>query len=170
MESIKDKVAVVGMGCCKFGENWDKDAQDMAVDACFEAFEDAGLEPKDIQAGYQALLHTGETGSLLSRWLKLEYVAVTRVENYCCGGLDSFRNACGRVERMLTERTRRAIRKSPHRDVRAVCRTLASWRDFWCLIWSVRACRGDYQLRDTILQYRRHDNIRIDDDLHCLLR
>ncbi len=34
MESIKDKVAIVGMGCCKFGENWDKDAQDMAVEAC----------------------------------------------------------------------------------------------------------------------------------------
>jgi len=69
MESIKDKVAIVGMGCCKFGENWDKSAQDMAVDACYEAFEDAGLEPKDIQAAWQALLHSGETGSMLSRWL-----------------------------------------------------------------------------------------------------
>lgn len=94
MESIKDKVAIVGMGCCKFGENWDKDAQDMTVEACYEAFEDAGLEPTDIQAAWQALLHTGETGSMLSRWLKLEYVPVTRVENYCCGALDAFRNAC----------------------------------------------------------------------------
>ena len=94
MESIKDKVAIVGMGCCKFGENWEKDAQDMAVEACYEAFEDAGLEPKDIQAGWMATLITGETGSMLSRWLKLEYVPITRVENFCCGGLDAFRNAC----------------------------------------------------------------------------
>lgn len=94
MESIKDKVAIVGMGCCKFGENWDKSAQDMAVDACYEAFDDAGVEPKDIQAAWQALLHSGETGSMLARWLKLDYVPITRVENYCCGGLDAFRNAC----------------------------------------------------------------------------
>jgi hypothetical protein len=26
MESIKDKVAIVGMGCTKFGERWDKGA------------------------------------------------------------------------------------------------------------------------------------------------
>lgn len=94
MESIKDKVAIVGMGCCKFGENWDRSAQDMTVDACYEAFEDAGIEPKDIQAAWHAMLHTGETGSMLARWLKFEYIPITRVENYCCGGLDSFRNAC----------------------------------------------------------------------------
>ena len=94
MESIKDKVAIVGMGCCKFGENWDKDAQDMAVEACREAFEDAGIEPKDVQAAWQALLISGETGSMLARWLKLEYIPVTRVENYCSGGTDAFRNAC----------------------------------------------------------------------------
>jgi len=94
MESIKDKVAIVGMGCCKFGENWDKDAQDMAVEACREAFEDAGIEPKDIQAAWQALLISGETGSMLARWLKLEYIPITRVENYCSGGTDAFRNAC----------------------------------------------------------------------------
>ncbi|MFC1870155.1 acetyl-CoA acetyltransferase, partial [Chloroflexota bacterium] len=94
MESIKDKVAVVGMGCCKFGENWDKSPEDMTVESCFEAFEDAGLEPKDIQAAWQAFWYTGETGSFLSRWLKLEYIPITRVENYCASGLDAFRNAC----------------------------------------------------------------------------
>ena len=94
MESIKDRVAIVGMGCCKFGENWDKSADDMVVEAGYEAFEDAGLEPKDIQAAWQATLFTGDTGSMLARWLKLEYVPITRVENYCCGGLDAFRNAC----------------------------------------------------------------------------
>jgi hypothetical protein len=31
MESIKDKVAIIGMGCVKFGENWGKSIDDMIV-------------------------------------------------------------------------------------------------------------------------------------------
>ncbi|HLY36823.1 MAG TPA: acetyl-CoA acetyltransferase, partial [Candidatus Binatia bacterium] len=42
--AIRDQVAIVGMGCSKFGENWDKDPQDMIVEAAYEAYEDAGLE------------------------------------------------------------------------------------------------------------------------------
>src|SRR5947208_14042851 len=42
--AIRDKVAIVGMGCSKFGENWDKDPQDMIVEAAYEAYEDDGLE------------------------------------------------------------------------------------------------------------------------------
>src|ERR1700758_3068688 len=42
--AIRDRVAIVGMGCSKFGENWDKDPQDMIVEAAYEAYEDAGLE------------------------------------------------------------------------------------------------------------------------------
>ena len=45
-EGIKDKVAVIGMGCVKFGENWDKSLEDMIVDAAYEAFEDAGIGPE----------------------------------------------------------------------------------------------------------------------------
>ena len=40
--AVRDKVAIVGMGCSKFGENWDKDPQDMIVDAAYEAYQDAG--------------------------------------------------------------------------------------------------------------------------------
>ena len=50
MESIKDKVAIVGMGCTQFGERWDKGVEDLLVEAGYEAFEDAGIEPKQIQA------------------------------------------------------------------------------------------------------------------------
>ena len=45
----KDKVAIVGMGCTQFGELWDKSHRDLVVDASYEAFEDAGIEPKDMQ-------------------------------------------------------------------------------------------------------------------------
>ena len=37
-DAIRDKVAIVGMGCCKFGENWDKSPEDMIVEAAFEAY------------------------------------------------------------------------------------------------------------------------------------
>jgi acetyl-CoA C-acetyltransferase len=91
---IKDRVAVVGMGCTKFGEMWDKDALDLAVDACYEAYEDAGVEPKDIQAVWLGHAYEGLTGTRLARALKLDYVPVTHVENLCCSGTDAFRNAC----------------------------------------------------------------------------
>jgi acetyl-CoA C-acetyltransferase len=94
MTGIRDRVAVVGMGCTKFGEIWDKEALDLAVDACYESYEDAGVEPKDIQAVWLGHAYEGLTGTRLARALKLDYVPVTHVENLCCSGTDSFRNAC----------------------------------------------------------------------------
>ena len=40
---IKDRVAIIGMGCTKFGEHWDKGADDLLVDAAYEAYESAGV-------------------------------------------------------------------------------------------------------------------------------
>ncbi len=48
MESIKDKVAIIGMGCSRFGECWDKGQEDLCIESAYEAFEDAGVGPKDI--------------------------------------------------------------------------------------------------------------------------
>jgi acetyl-CoA C-acetyltransferase len=92
-ESIKDKVAVVGMGCVKFGENWEKSASDMMIEAAYEAFEDAGIESKDIQAAWFGSTQIS-TGEPLSAALKLNYIPVTRVENLCATGAEAFRNAC----------------------------------------------------------------------------
>ena len=63
MESIKDKVAIVGMGCTKFGELWDKDSQDLIIEAAREALEDAGIEKKDIQAAWIGTLRSGDSGT-----------------------------------------------------------------------------------------------------------
>ena len=94
MGSIKDRVAIVGTGCTRFGELWDKSPEDLMVEACYEAFEDAGIEPKDVQAAWFGSLVSGQTGSRLANALKFEYIPITRVENFCAGGLDAFRNAC----------------------------------------------------------------------------
>ena len=92
-ESIKDKVAVVGMGCIRFGELWGKNETDMIVEAAYEAFEDAGIEPKDIQAAWVGTIG-GMTGQAISVPLRLQYKPVTRVENACATGSDALRNAC----------------------------------------------------------------------------
>jgi len=94
MESIKDKVAIIGMGCTKFGELWDQSEDDLLVEAAYEAYEDAGVEAKDIQAAWLGNARTAMRGAALAIPLKLEYIPITRVENQCCSGTDAFRNAC----------------------------------------------------------------------------
>lgn len=93
MESIKDKVAIIGMGTSKFGELWDKGADDLMLDAATEAFKDAGVEPKDIQAAWLGTFDTGYTGQVLATPLQLQYIPVSRVENACATGIDAVRNA-----------------------------------------------------------------------------
>jgi acetyl-CoA C-acetyltransferase len=93
MSGIKDRVAIVGMGCTKFGELWDKSFYDLMVEACYEAFEDSGIEPKDIQAAWWGSVESGKTGCYLENALKLDYIPITRVENMCATGADTFRNA-----------------------------------------------------------------------------
>ena len=100
-ESFKDKVAIVGMGCSRFGERWDASSADLVVEASYEAFEDAGVELKDIDAGWigtvagasRSMTSSPITGIGLSGPLKLHYKPVTRVENGCATGTDTLRNA-----------------------------------------------------------------------------
>ena len=92
MESIKDKVAIVGMGCSKFGERWDCSVWDLVVEAAYEAFEDAGVGPKDMQAAWSGTLGFAG-GQSLSYPLKLDYIPITRVENLCGTGLETIRGA-----------------------------------------------------------------------------
>ncbi|MBI3954350.1 MAG: acetyl-CoA acetyltransferase [Chloroflexi bacterium] len=93
-ESIKDRVAVIGMGCTAFGERWDKNGEDLMVDAVYEALADAGIESKDIQAAWLGSQSTAATGQPLAQAVKLEYIPITRVENACATASDAFRNAC----------------------------------------------------------------------------
>lgn len=92
-ESLKDKVAIIGMGCTPFGELWDKDVDDLIVDAVHEALEDAGVLLKDIEAVWAGTANSGVNGSSASSPLQLQYVPVTRVENACATGIEVIRNA-----------------------------------------------------------------------------
>jgi acetyl-CoA C-acetyltransferase len=93
MGRITDKVAIIGMGCTKFGELWDKGVDDLITDATFEACEDAGVELKDIEAAWLGTVFSGHTALSLSSPLKLQYIPVTRVENMCATGTEALRGA-----------------------------------------------------------------------------
>jgi len=93
VDSIKDRVAIVGMGCVKFGENWNKSLEDMIVDAAYEAFEDAGIGPKDIEAAWWGSVFAGESSSIMTHPLKLAYIPATHVENQCATGSEAIRGA-----------------------------------------------------------------------------
>lgn len=92
--SIRDRVAIVGMGCTKFGERWDASQDDLLVESYTEALADAGIGPKDIQAAWLGFTRRGNTGMVLAEPLRLQYIPVTHVENACATGSDAFRNAC----------------------------------------------------------------------------
>ncbi|MBE0481727.1 MAG: acetyl-CoA acetyltransferase, partial [Dehalococcoidia bacterium] len=97
MGTIKDKVAIIGMGCTKFGERWDSSIYDLIIEAAYEAYEDAGIGPEDVEAAWFSTDHSKEVlspgGNMLSSPLKLRNIPVTRVENACASGHEAIRNA-----------------------------------------------------------------------------
>src|SRR5215210_6258189 len=91
---IRDRVAIIGMGCTQFGEHWDKSVDDMLIDAAGEATASAGVKIDDIDAFWLGTMASGVSGLTLSRPLKIDYKPVTRLENMCATGSEAFRNAC----------------------------------------------------------------------------
>ena len=93
MPGIKDKVAIIGMGCTQFGEMWNKGPADLIIEAVDEAVIDAGIEINDIEAVWAGTQITGYSGMSVTEPLKLQYIPVTRVENACASGTEAMRNA-----------------------------------------------------------------------------
>lgn len=94
---IKDKVAIVGMGCSRFGERWDAGTEELLTEAFMEALKDAGIDRKRIGAAwYGSALDRANVGNSaipLSTALRLEGIPVTRVENMCATGTEALRGA-----------------------------------------------------------------------------
>src|SRR3954469_19648739 len=91
---IRDRVAIIGMGCTTFGEHWGKSTDDLLVDSTTAALRSAGLSFDDIDAYWLGTMGSGTSGMTLSRPLRLAYKPVTRLENMCATGSESLRNAC----------------------------------------------------------------------------
>ena len=90
---IKDRVAIVGMGCTRFAEHWDKGADDLLIDASDEAFKSAGVVKDDVDAYWLGTAMSGSSGMMLAKPLLLEGKPVTRVENFCATGSEALRGA-----------------------------------------------------------------------------
>ena len=90
---IRDRVAIVGMGCTRFAEHWDKGVDDLLLDATGEAFTSAGVTKQDVDAYWLGTAQSGMSGITLARPLELEGKPVTRVENYCATGSEALRQA-----------------------------------------------------------------------------
>ena len=94
---IRDKVAILGMGCTQFGERWNMGAEDLMIEAFQEAILDAGIDKSEIKGvwlgTFQVELHSGKGGLEASMALRLPNISVTRTENFCATGAEAFRGA-----------------------------------------------------------------------------
>lgn len=96
-EGIRDKVAILGMGCSRFGERWDCSAEDLMIESFAEALADAGIEQDRIDAAWFGMSvdehGLGKSALSLTTALRLPNIAATRVENMCASGTEALRGA-----------------------------------------------------------------------------
>ncbi|EPZ16230.1 hypothetical protein M622_13460 [Thauera terpenica 58Eu] len=94
---IRDRVAILGMGCSRFGERWSDNAEDLMLEAFSEALGDAGIEKEKIEAAWLGVCleenNVGKTAGPLAQGLRLPFIAATRVENACATGTEALRGA-----------------------------------------------------------------------------
>lgn len=96
-EGIRDKVAIIGMGCTRFGERWDAGPEDLVNEAFEEALADANIEKSQIDAAWFGVFYdeqnVGKSAYPLSQYLRLPNIPATRVENLCATGTEALRGA-----------------------------------------------------------------------------
>jgi acetyl-CoA C-acetyltransferase len=94
---IKDKVAIIGMGCSQFGERWEVGTPQLLAEAFDEALADAAIERREIGAVWYGSaydwVNVGNSSIPASTALRLDGVSVTRVENMCATGTEALRGA-----------------------------------------------------------------------------
>lgn len=90
---IIDRVAIVGMSCTRFAEQWGKGVDELIVEAAEGAFTSAGISRDDVDAYWLGTAQSGMSGLMLSRPLRVSGKPVTRVENFCASGSEAFRQA-----------------------------------------------------------------------------
>ena len=94
---IRDKVAIIGMGCTKFGERWDAGGEELMVEAFTECIADAGIEKNEIEAAWFGTcfdeVGVGKSATSVGVTLRLPNIPVSRMENFCASGTEAFRAA-----------------------------------------------------------------------------
>lgn len=86
------KVAIVGVGMSKFGEEWGRGFRDLIIEAGRKALEDVNLQGAEIDGLYVGTMAPGpligqeHAGALLADWMGLNPIASTRCEAACASG------------------------------------------------------------------------------------
>lgn len=86
------RVAIIGAGMTKFGENWEQGFRELVVEAGIKALTDAGISGDKIDAGYVGTMASGRLigqehiGALIADYMGLNPLPVTRVEGACASG------------------------------------------------------------------------------------
>lgn len=93
------KVAVIGAGMSKFGEQWEMSIGELIAEAGIKAIESAGISGKDIQAIYGGSMSAGRfsnqehVAALIADQMGLNPIPSIRVEAACASGGVAFRQA-----------------------------------------------------------------------------
>lgn len=98
--ALRDKVAIIGMGCTNFGPLQDMSFAEQGLAAVNEALQDAGIEKERIEAAWLGTYDPnvggsfpGYAGDFIADILGMPGLPVTRVTNFCATGMDAMRNA-----------------------------------------------------------------------------
>ncbi len=105
------EVAVIGVGCTKFGEKWDTSFRNLFVEAGALALEDADLSGEHIDEIFVGNMSAGRfveqehIGALIADYagLATDNIAATRVEAACASGGLAFRQAYTAVASGMSE-------------------------------------------------------------------
>ncbi len=95
------KTAIIGVGCTRVGEFWDKSLRDLAVEASWKALDQAGVSK--VEALYvgsalsQLVQSQGNLGALIADSLSLYGVEVSSVEASDASGALALHEACRAV-------------------------------------------------------------------------
>jgi len=98
-ESLRDAVAVIGVGATRFGEHFQKSFEDLLFEAASAALEDAGVDFAEVDAAWIGTafpdvgVYKARSGMDLAEPLSLYHIPVTRVSNYCATGAETIRGA-----------------------------------------------------------------------------
>ncbi|MBS3069379.1 thiolase domain-containing protein [Candidatus Micrarchaeota archaeon] len=86
------KVAIIGAGMTKFGEEWGRGFRDLIIEAGKASLEDAKLQGEEIEALFVGTMASGSligqehTGALIADFMGLTPIPSTRVEAACASG------------------------------------------------------------------------------------
>ena len=91
-------VSVIGIGCTRFGKHDGVGIIDLAVQACRQALDDAGIPNERVQAFYlgnfvsEALVHQGSLAPMVAHRVGLRTIPCTKVEGACASSGIAFRH------------------------------------------------------------------------------